>query len=134
MEQPPAAAPSAKKVDDAAAAAAAAEEEVDPTAYFANRCAAVDALAAGGTNPYPHKFQCSTSVPNYVDSFAGIEAGAHMDTVNVAVAGRLLALRSSSSKLQFYALHADGAKVQIMMNFEVRCHCKPTRHCAVWCL
>jgi lysyl-tRNA synthetase class 2 len=113
-----------KKVDDAAAAAAA-EEEIDPTAYFANRCAAVDALVEAGTNPYPHKFATTTSVPNFVESFGGIEAGASLDGVKVAVAGRLLALRSSSSKLQFYTLHADGAKVQIMMNFEVR-------SCAGW--
>lgn len=95
-------------------------EDLDPAAYYANRVAAMKALEDGGVSPYPHKFHCTTSIPDYVGAFGGIESGAHLEDQTVAVAGRLYFLRASSSKLQFYDLRADGAKVQIMMNYEVR--------------
>ncbi len=104
----------------AATAGGAAEEELDPTQYFSNRCDAVDALATHNVNPYPHKFAATTSVPEFIDKYSGIAVDTTVFTDVVAVAGRLLLLRSSSSKLQFYTLSADGAKIQIMMNFEVR--------------
>jgi len=93
-------------------------EELDPTAYYENRVAAMKALEASGKSPYPHKFHTTTSIPDYVDTYGGLEPGAHVEGVTVSVAGRLHFIRSSSSKLQFYDLRADGAKVQVMMNFE----------------
>jgi lysyl-tRNA synthetase class 2 len=36
--------------------------------------------------------------------------------VSVSLAGRIFAVRSSSAKLQFYDLHGEGAKVQVMFN------------------
>lgn len=94
-------------------------EELDPTAYHENRIAAMAALEASGVTPYPHKFHTTTSIPDFVTAYGGCEAGAHLAEV-VSVAGRVHFMRSSSSKLQFYDLRADGAKVQVMMNFEVR--------------
>ncbi len=64
-----------------------------------------------------------------VARYSGLDTDAHLTTVSVSVAGRLMLLRSSSAKLQFYTLHADGAKVQIMMNFEVRCATRGTLLC-----
>jgi hypothetical protein len=122
------------------------EESLDPTAYFENRVAAVDALAAAGVNPYPHKFACSTSIPDLVATYSGLADAEQLVDVTVAVAGRLHSLRSSSSKLQFYDLRADGAKVQVMMNFEVRrrwCRCllpapcclpRACDRCVGWCV
>lgn len=55
---------------------AADEEELDPTQYFANRSKAIAQLEEEGTNPYPHKFLATTSIPDYVAQYQdAIEVG-----------------------------------------------------------
>ena len=39
---------------------------MDPSKYFANRLASVDALKAKGLNPYPHKFNVSLSLSAFI--------------------------------------------------------------------
>jgi lysyl-tRNA synthetase class 2 len=41
------------------------EEELDPTAYFENRSAYVQNLKTTG-NAYPHKFQITATLPEYI--------------------------------------------------------------------
>lgn len=87
----------AKKAADAAAQPAAAPkkaallddstEELDPTLYFENRVKWVEGRKARGANPYPHKFPVTTSVPDYVAQYGGLEAGAQLKDVTVALAG-----------------------------------------------
>jgi lysyl-tRNA synthetase class 2 len=54
-------------------------------------------------------------VPEFVERFGGVADGAQLEET-VSVAGRIMATRSASSKLQFYDLHGEGAKIQIMFN------------------
>lgn len=51
------------------------DEELDPTQYYANRVRALAELEAAGTNPYPHKFHTSISLPDYIKSFGTLENG-----------------------------------------------------------
>ncbi|XP_019166163.1 PREDICTED: lysine--tRNA ligase isoform X1 [Ipomoea nil] len=95
--------------------AAAAEDEMDPTQYFENRLKALTAQKEAGANPYPHKFQVTISIPEYVEKYQGLESGEHRED-QVSIAGRIMIKRASSSKLLFYDLHAEGAKVQVMAN------------------
>ena len=74
----------------------------------------IEAAKAAGVNPYPHKFGVSTSLPAFVARFEGLEAGAHEEATLLSVAGRVMAKRASGSKLVFYTLVGDGAKLQIM--------------------
>ena len=67
-------------------------------------------------SPYPHKFQVDLRIPEFVSRFGGLEDGQTLGEVTVAVAGRVMAMRTSSSKLQFYDLHGEGAKIQVMFN------------------
>ena len=62
------AAADAAKPKPAAAAAAQEEEEEeqDPTKYFENRLTFVNGVKEKGANPYPHKFQTSMQLPDYV--------------------------------------------------------------------
>eukprot|EP01026_Neomeris_dumetosa_P014035 TRINITY_DN1500_c0_g1_i2.p1 TRINITY_DN1500_c0_g1~~TRINITY_DN1500_c0_g1_i2.p1 ORF type:complete len:660 (-),score=100.07 TRINITY_DN1500_c0_g1_i2:155-1972(-) len=90
------------------------EEELDPTAYFENRCKAMQGLKDAGENPYPHKFHVSTSLVQYIEKYNGIQPGEHLDAENVSVAGRVHARRASGSKLIFYDLHGEGVKIQVM--------------------
>eukprot|EP00903_Cladosiphon_okamuranus_P010838 g10239.t1 len=88
------------------------EEELDPTQYFANRSKAIAQLEEEGTNPYPHKFHSTISVPEFVAKFKDVEVGEKQGDV-VSLAGRIVKKREQG-KLLFYVLKADGADVQIM--------------------
>lgn len=90
------------------------EADVDPTAYYENRLANLQQTKDSGCNPYPHKFHVDYSIPEYVDKFGKeVKDGEQME-LTVAVAGRVRTKRPSGSKLVFYDLVGDGAKVQIM--------------------
>jgi lysyl-tRNA synthetase class 2 len=89
------------------------DEELDPTKYFENRTKAISALEATGTAPYPHKFFTTHQIPGYVGEFDGLENGVQENSVEVAIAGRIMSKRGQG-KLMFYDLHGDGFKVQIM--------------------
>lgn len=89
------------------------DEEVDPAEYFENRCKAIQEFEAAGRQAYPHKFECSMSIPMFVQKYKDIESGAHLED-EVTVAGRVIGKRSSGAKLYFYHITADNAQVQIM--------------------
>ncbi|KAL7246486.1 hypothetical protein ACSBR2_001558 [Camellia fascicularis] len=93
---------------------AADDEDMDPTQYFENRLKALAAQKSAGINPYPHKFHVSLSILEYIDKYKGLSNGEHLEDVEINLAGRIMNKRSSSSKLFFYDLHGDGAKVQVM--------------------
>ncbi|KAL0430166.1 UNVERIFIED_CONTAM: Lysine--tRNA ligase, cytoplasmic [Sesamum radiatum] len=105
---------SAKSRPQAKKAAAAEDEGMDPTQYYENRLKALAAQKAAGINPYPHKFECKLTIPEYVKKYESLNSGDHLEDVEERIAGRLMNKRSSSSKLFFYDLHGGGAKVQVM--------------------
>ncbi|KAK9167136.1 hypothetical protein Scep_002327 [Stephania cephalantha] len=90
------------------------DEDMDPTQYFENRLKVLAANKAAGGNPYPHKFFVSMSIPEYVAKYESLNNGDHLEDVKVCLAGRIMNKRTSSSKLFFYDLHGEGAKVQVM--------------------
>uniref|UniRef100_A0A7S0ZD52 Lysine--tRNA ligase n=1 Tax=Timspurckia oligopyrenoides TaxID=708627 RepID=A0A7S0ZD52_9RHOD len=90
------------------------EEELDPSQYTQMRKNTLARLSAEGIDPYPHKFFVTKSLPDFVNEFSGLEPGSVKEDVIVSVAGRLYSKRPSGSKLYFYDLKADGAKIQIM--------------------
>ncbi|CAI9107011.1 OLC1v1006276C1 [Oldenlandia corymbosa var. corymbosa] len=90
------------------------DDELDPTQYFENRLKALAAQKEAGKNPYPHKFQTSMTIPEYINKYMGLESGAHLEDVDVSLTGRIMTKRASGKKLFFYDLHGGGAKVQVM--------------------
>lgn len=90
------------------------EEDMDPTQYLENRLKALAALKSTGVNPYPHKFCATLSIPDFIRDYQNISKGEHLDNVEVSLAGRIMSKRSSGAKLNFYDLHGDGGKVQVM--------------------
>lgn len=57
-------------------------------------------------DPYPHKFQTTMSVPEFIESFQHLKRGEQLTDKPVALAGRALEKRDAS-KLIFYDLHGD---------------------------
>ena len=94
------------------------EEELDPTQYFQNRSAYIKGLPARGKVAYPHKFQVSILVPDFIKKYSGLEKGQRLETEAVSVAGRITAIRSMG-KLRFYDLKGDGETIQVMADSAV---------------
>uniref|UniRef100_A0A0C9S7S3 lysine--tRNA ligase n=1 Tax=Wollemia nobilis TaxID=56998 RepID=A0A0C9S7S3_9CONI len=90
------------------------DEDMDPTQYLENRLKILAALKSTGVNPYPHKFNVSLSIPAFVQKYGNLGSGEQCKDIEVSLAGRILSKRSSGAKLNFYDLHGDGAKVQVM--------------------
>ncbi|CAI9102926.1 OLC1v1001320C1 [Oldenlandia corymbosa var. corymbosa] len=106
--------PSAKTSARAQQQHAGEDEELDPTQYYENRLKALASQKEAGKNPYPHKFQTTMTIPEYVNKYASLESGDHLEDVDVYLTGRIMTKRTSGKKLVFYDLHGGGAKVQVM--------------------
>merc|ERR1711931_46602 len=93
-------------------------EEITPNEYFKLRSNAVEELKKDqSTHPYPHKFQVSTSLTDFIEKYGNtLQDGQSLDEVEVSVAGRLHAIRASGAKLLFYDLRGEGTKIQVMAN------------------
>ena len=97
-----------------------ADEEISPNEYFKIRGAAVEELKTQeGQHPYPHKYDVTTSLTEFVDKYQSVEDGTTRSEVTLRVAGRLHAIRESGAKLIFYDLRGEGTKVQVMANAKI---------------
>lgn len=90
------------------------EENLDPTAYFDNRSRALEKLAESGVNPYPHKFNVTTSIPHFIHTFGSLANGDKDSKTEVSIAGRLFRKQKKGQNLLFYDVVADGQKLQVM--------------------
>merc|ERR1711935_174239 len=91
------------------------EDNLTPNQYTEIRKRKLEEQRKEGTNPYPHKFHVSTGMQEFCDKYKDIADGSQLDEV-ISCAGRIYAMRASGSKLVFYDLRAEGAKIQIMAN------------------
>jgi len=89
------------------------EEEIDPSQYLLNRCEYVKSLKAAGIEAYPHKFQISMELPEFIRRYSHLEKGQKLDNEIVSVAGRVIHIREHG-KILFYDLQADGVHLQVM--------------------
>ncbi|CAB3250172.1 unnamed protein product [Arctia plantaginis] len=99
-------------------ASKAAEEEISPNEYYKLRSAAVAALKQGPKedHPYPHKFNVTISLENFIEKYNNLNSGEVLDGVTLSVAGRVHSIRESGAKLIFYDLRGEGVKIQVMAN------------------
>lgn len=106
--------PSKKTVEGAASAID--EAEISPNEYFKLRSVAVEELKkTPETHPYPHKFNVTTSLENFIEQYSDtISDGQTLNDVTLSVAGRIHSIRISGAKLIFYDLRGEGAKIQVM--------------------
>jgi len=93
------------------------ESDLDPNQYFELRTRAAGEYEKAFGPVYPHKFVTTCSIPQFIHEYQGIEAGCRRE-VRVSLAGRIMRKQSSSNKLYFYDLHADGGKVQVMADMK----------------
>lgn len=67
-------------------------------------------------NIYPHKFQLSSSLPQFLINYQKIAINEELDSTSVSIAGRVMNIRKSGSKLRFYDIQADGHSLQVVAN------------------
>jgi lysyl-tRNA synthetase class 2 len=92
------------------------EEDLDPTKYFENRKAYLLKKMEAGENPFPHKFEVTITLPEFIKKYADItKKGEFLDEV-VQVAGRVNSIRKSGASLIFYDIKSGDAKIQIYVN------------------
>lgn len=93
------------------------EAEISPNEYFKLRSGAVEELKKQPeTHPYPHKFNVTISLENFIEKYQPtIEDGVTLDVLE-SVAGRIHSIRGSGAKLIFYDLRGEGVKIQVMAN------------------
>ena len=85
-------------------------------AYHSMRLQSIENLAANGVSAYPHKFQATMSVPQYVQTYAHLAEKQTLNEVTVSLAGRMYRRHSSGAKLFVFDIRADGGQVQIFVD------------------
>ncbi|SCU99814.1 LAMI_0G01024g1_1 [Lachancea mirantina] len=104
--------PQSKKKDDAFA-------DLDPSQYFEARSRQINELRKTlSPNPYPHKFNVSITLADFLKKYAHLKRGETLPNEKVSIAGRVHAKRESGSKLKFFVLHGDGVDVQVMAQLQ----------------
>ena len=92
------------------------EEELDPTKYFENRKTYLIKKMEAGENPFPHKFEVSIGLPEFVKKYKDITKKGEFLTDVVQVAGRVHSIRKSGAGLIFYDIKSGDAKIQIFVS------------------
>ncbi|RPB19705.1 lysyl-tRNA synthetase [Terfezia boudieri ATCC MYA-4762] len=91
------------------------EQELTPNQYFEIRSRSINKLRESKQpNPYPHKFHVTHKITDIVRDYSNLATGETKPAIKIAVAGRVHGYRASSTKLRFYDLRAEGAKIQVM--------------------
>lgn len=88
--------------------------DLKPHEYHKKRLSSISEWKKDGFNLYPHKFDTTHTLQEFIAKYHNIEKGRKFPHDTVRVAGRILTFRSASKKLFFYDVHADGVKIQIM--------------------
>ena len=69
-------------------------EDLDPTAYFQNRSAYVQARKDAGDNPYPHKFQTTMRLTEFVEKYNHLAKGERVESEIQNLTGRIISKRN----------------------------------------
>ncbi|KAM0733005.1 Lysine--tRNA ligase [Formica fusca] len=93
------------------------EEDISPNEYFKLRSNIVSLLKTADQHPYPHKFDVSISLTDFIDKFNGrLKNGEAIKNEIHTIAGRVHSIREAGSKLIFYDLRGEGVKLQVLAN------------------
>ncbi|KAL1966976.1 hypothetical protein VTN77DRAFT_3720 [Rasamsonia byssochlamydoides] len=91
------------------------ESNLTPNQYFEIRSARINKLReTKNPDPYPHKFQVTNDLRQYLKEYEGLAKGEQKPDVTVRIAGRIYTKRASGPKLIFYDIRAEGVKVQVV--------------------
>lgn len=85
--------------------------------FFDSRKAEIEKLKQNSdTHPYPNKFDNTCTILEYNQKYNRLAHGEVLEDVTERVAGRILSIRKAGSKLFFFDLQSDGAKLQVKVH------------------
>lgn len=87
-------------------------DEIEPNLFYERRKINIEDYRKDKT-AYPHKFNISTQIPEFLKTYNELEKGVQIKGKKIKVAGRIYAKRVQG-KMVFYDLGGLGEKVQIM--------------------
>ncbi|OMP86618.1 Lysine--tRNA ligase, cytoplasmic [Diplodia seriata] len=91
------------------------EEELTPNQYFEIRSRAVNKLReTHQPNPYPHKFNVTDDLREFLKKHESLQKGEQLKDVEVRIGARIYTKRAAGANLIFYDVRAEGQRVQIM--------------------
>jgi lysyl-tRNA synthetase, class II len=73
-----------------------------------------DLRASKNPDPYPHKFQTTMSIPNFIETYAYLKRGETLQETEIALAGRVMVKRDNN-KLLFYNLHGEVVTISSLL-------------------
>ncbi|XP_053200472.1 lysine--tRNA ligase-like [Panonychus citri] len=94
------------------------EDEMDENQFYLLRTQMIDNLKAKGENPFPHKYNVTISLSEFIEKYSSLSDGQVLEDVKVSLAGRIFAKRDYGEKLTFYDLRGEGVKIQVMANVQ----------------
>ncbi|CRG95207.1 lysine--tRNA ligase, putative [Plasmodium gallinaceum] len=100
------------------------ETEVDPRLYYENRSKFIVDQKSKGVNPYPHKFERTITIPDFIEKYKNLSNGEHLEDTILNITGRIMRVSSSGQKLRFFDLVGDGEKIQVLANYTFHDHTK----------
>lgn len=91
------------------------EDDLNPNEYYEIRSKQINELRTSHSpNPYPHKFDVNTKIPDFVKKYSYLQRGEKVEEDKISIAGRIHAKREAGSNLKFYVLHGLGSQVQVV--------------------
>ncbi|XP_050525159.1 lysine--tRNA ligase isoform X2 [Daktulosphaira vitifoliae] len=109
----------AKNENDLSAATKALD--ISPNEFFSLRLQAIAQMKKDGDEPYPHKFNVTSSLEDFINEYQSLSESQIFHDKELSVAGRVHAIRESGPKLIFYDLRGEGLKIQVMANAKQYC-------------
>ncbi|KHJ95103.1 lysine--tRNA ligase [Oesophagostomum dentatum] len=88
----------------------------DPQEYFNMRVGMINSRRAAGENPFPHKFNVTSSLAAFIEKYEYLKNEEVLNDVRVSIAGRVYSKRESGKNLVFYDVHSGGVRLQVMAN------------------
>ncbi|EYC15163.1 hypothetical protein Y032_0038g3664 [Ancylostoma ceylanicum] len=88
----------------------------DPQEYFNMRVGMINSRREAGENPFPHKFNVTTSIAAFIEKYESLKNEEVLNDVRVSIAGRIYSKRESGKNLVFYDVHSGGVRLQVMAN------------------
>ncbi|CAJ0599423.1 unnamed protein product [Cylicocyclus nassatus] len=88
----------------------------DPQEYYKMRVEMINSRRAAGDNPFPHKFNVTSSIAAFIEKYEHLKNEEVLNDVRVSIAGRIYSKRESGKNLVFYDVHNGGTRLQVMAN------------------
>ena len=87
--------------------------------FYKSRTEFVSKLKQSGDNPYPHKFEVTISLNQFIDEYEHLGSETAETDKQFSLAGRIVSKREYGDKLVFYDLSGEGSKLQLVADQSV---------------